>query len=75
MANSNPLTKAQLIKALKPYPDNHPVIVHNQAGLPLTYAVTGVMGDQDFNVAHLFDQSIEPPESAAIYLLIKIEPG
>lgn len=67
------LTVEQLIEQLAQLPQAARVLINNQSGLPFTYAVTGIVSAQQFDVAHLFDKEAAPPEADCVYLLIKIE--
>jgi len=68
------LTIRELTLQLARLPQTARVLINNQSGLPFTYAVTGAVSAQHFDVGHLFDKSIEPPaESDCVYLTITIE--
>lgn len=69
------MKKRELIQALEPFDDDLPIVINNQAGLPFTYEVTGVMSEGNFDLAHLFDRSQPAPEARAIYLLVRVAPG
>ena len=62
------LTVAQLIERLGQYSPDARVALLPGVDLPLGYAITGVASNTEFELAHLFDETAEPPDEIVLLL-------